>query len=116
MGLHPIHCIILKPTQSQVCLCHHRLNHIISSLPQLKENLVECVRPGAPVGEEHAETNGFEDAGESADGDCVEGTLFGNDLRDDRRCRASHEDQGAHVCRTLVGQCAGSIEKSADAI
>jgi hypothetical protein len=83
MGLHPIHYIILKPTQSQVCLCHHRLNHTISSLPQLEENLVECARPGAPVGEEHAETNGFEDAGESADGDRVEGTLFGNDLRDD---------------------------------
>ena len=33
-----------------------------------------------------------------------------------RRCRASHEYQAAHVCRTLVAQCAGGIEKSADAI
>ena len=69
--------------KSSLCLCHHRLNYTISSLPQLKENLVEWVRPGAPVGEEHAETNGFEDVGESADGDRVEGTFFGNDLRDD---------------------------------
>ena len=69
--------------KSSLYLYHRRLNYTISSLPQLKENLVEWVRPGAPEGEEHAETNSFEDAGESADGDCVEGTLFGNDLRDD---------------------------------
>ena len=68
--------------KSSLCLRHRRPNYTISSLPQLKENLVEWVRSGAPVDEEHAETNGFEDAGESADGDCVEGTLFGNDLRD----------------------------------
>lgn len=38
---------------------------------------------GSPVGEEQAEADGLEDASERTDGDGVEGTLLGKDLRDE---------------------------------
>lgn len=38
---------------------------------------------GFPVGEEQAEADGLEDASERTDGDGVEGTLLGKDLRDE---------------------------------
>ena len=45
--------------------------------------LVEGVGAGSPVGEEQAETDSLEHAGNSADGDGVHGTLLGDDLGDD---------------------------------
>ena len=45
--------------------------------------LVEGVGAGSPVGEEQAEADSLEDAGNSADGDGVHGTLLGDDLGDD---------------------------------
>ena len=44
--------------------------------------LVEGVGAGSPVGEEHAETDGLEDAGKSTNGDGVHGALLGDDLGD----------------------------------
>ena len=44
--------------------------------------LVEGVGAGSPVGEEQAETDSLEDAGNSADGDGVHGALLGDDLGD----------------------------------
>ena len=46
--------------------------------------LVKRVGAGTPVGEEHAEADRLEDAGESTNGNGVEGTLLGEDLGDDR--------------------------------
>lgn len=47
-------------------------------------NLVaEWVGASAPVGQEHAEADGLEDASQSSDGDSVEGTLLGEDLSDE---------------------------------
>ena len=47
------------------------------------EHLVEGVGAGAPVREEHAEAHGLEDAGQSTDGNGVEGALLGEDLGDE---------------------------------
>jgi hypothetical protein len=75
--------------------------------------LVEGVGAGSPVGEEQAEPDGLEHAGEGTDGNGVHGTLLGDNLGDDlvtlvadsglprmqrmsmtyRRSSGSHEDQ-----------------------
>lgn len=44
---------------------------------------------GAPVGQEHAEADGLEDAGKSADGDGVERALLGQYLSDELCTRIS---------------------------
>ena len=44
--------------------------------------LVEGVGAGSPVGEEQAEADSLEHAGNSADGDGVHGALLGDDLGD----------------------------------
>ena len=45
--------------------------------------LVEGVGAGSPVGEEQAEADSLEHAGNSADVDGVHGALLGDDLGDD---------------------------------
>ena len=50
--------------------------------PYRARRLVEGVGAGSPVGEEHAETDSLEHAGESTDGDGVHGTLLSEDLGD----------------------------------
>lgn len=44
--------------------------------------LVKRVGAGTPVGEEHAEANSLEDAGNSTNGNCVHGALLSDDLGD----------------------------------
>ena len=44
--------------------------------------LVEGVGAGSPVGEEHAETDGLEDAGKGTNGNGVHGALLGDYLGD----------------------------------
>jgi hypothetical protein len=46
-------------------------------------HLVEGVGAGSPVGEEHAEADGLEDAGDGTDSNGVERTLLSEDLGDD---------------------------------
>jgi len=45
--------------------------------------LVKWVGVGSPVGKEQAEADGFKDTGESTDGDGIERTFFGENLRDE---------------------------------
>lgn len=45
--------------------------------------LVKGVGPCAPVGEEHAETNSFEETADNGDGDGVDWAFLGDDLCDD---------------------------------
>ena len=47
-----------------------------------ERRLVEEVGAGSPVGEEQAEADSLEHAGNSADGDGVHGALLGDDLGD----------------------------------
>merc|ERR1712111_273823 len=80
------------------------------------KRLVEWVGAGAPPGHEHGEADGLEDAGEGTDGDGVERALLGEDLGDERRSRASHEDQTAHVGSALVAQGASGVQEGTDTI
>ena len=64
-------------------LCRPRLLSDCPSHAFGATHLVEWVGVGSPVGEEQAEADGLEDAGERTDGDGVEGTLLGEDLRDE---------------------------------
>jgi len=53
------------------------------SEPRVVNNLVEWVGSGSPVGEEQAETNGFEHAGQNTDGDCVDRSVLSDEGRDE---------------------------------
>ena len=64
-------------------LCRPRLLNGCPSHAFGATRLVEWVGVGSPVGEEQAEADGLEDASERTDGDGVEGTLLGKDLRDE---------------------------------
>ncbi len=59
--------------------------HSVSLLGQgaLHLDVVQEVGAGSPVAKEQAEADGLKDAGESADGNGVEGALFGEDLGDE---------------------------------
>lgn len=59
--------------------------HSVSLLGQgaLHLDVVKEVGAGSPVAKEQAEADGLEDAGESANGNGVEGALFGEDLGDE---------------------------------
>ena len=48
-----------------------------------RTRLVEGVGTGSPPGEEQAQADGLEHAGHSANGNCIEGTLLGEDLADE---------------------------------
>lgn len=49
----------------------------------MTRRLVEGVGAGTPVGEEHAQANSLEDAGNGTNGNCVNGALLGDNLGDD---------------------------------
>lgn len=50
---------------------------------KFKRLCVEGVGAGAPPGQDHGETDGLEDTSNTADGDGVERSLLGEELRDD---------------------------------
>jgi len=79
-------------------------------------HLVEWVGASSPVSEEQAEADGFEDAGNGADGDGIDWSLLGDDLGDDGWCSASEEDQGSEVCSALVAECASRVDESTDTV
>lgn len=54
-------------------------------------HLVEWVGSSAPVREEQAEANGFEDASQDTDGDGVERALFNDDLGDELQKREKYQ-------------------------
>jgi hypothetical protein len=95
--------------------------------------LVEWVGSGAPVREEHAETDSLEQAGQNTNGNSVERSLLGdntgNDLRDVSTQKTGNfmgrtytwssrgeEDQGAEVSSTFVAEGTGGIDESGDTI
>ncbi len=83
---------------------------------------------GSPVGQEQAEADSFKDTCESTNGDGIERTLLGEDLRDElRSCKhiitrclgsggtyarsgTSEKDQTAQICGALVAQRAGGVD------
>ena len=95
--------------------------------------LVEWVGPGAPVCEEHAETDSLEQAGQNTNGNSVKRSLLSdntsNDLEDVSTQKTGdlmgrtytwssrgEEDQGTEVRSTLVAEGTGGIDESGDTI
>jgi len=70
----------------------------------------------SPPCEEEGESDGLEDTGKSTNSDGVKRALLGEDLGDERRSRASHEDQRTKIRSTLVGESTGRINKGTDTI
>lgn len=68
-------CLVASSGQALV------LNYFLQSSPTT--SLVERVSPGAPPGEEHAQTDGLEDTGEDTNGNNVSGALLLKDLGDE---------------------------------
>jgi len=50
---------------------------------QLIQHLVEWVGSCSPVGEEQAQSDGLEDAGDDTNGDCIQRSLLGDNLCND---------------------------------
>jgi hypothetical protein len=106
----------------------------VSRYPHLElDGLVKWVGSRAPVGEEQAEANSFEDTADDSNSDSVDWAFFSDDLCDDlisvsgNPCcaegnipytwgSASHEDQTAEVRGALVAQSTGSVDESGDTI
>ena len=61
----------------------HRLTPLLLLHSSQTTSLVEWVGAGAPVCKEHAQADGLEDASQDANGNGVERSLFGDDLRED---------------------------------
>lgn len=55
----------------------------------MSRRLVKGVGAGAPVGEEYAEADSLEDAGNGTNGNGVDGALLRDNLRDNLACSVS---------------------------
>jgi len=82
----------------------------------MSSDLLEWVGASAPPGKEERKTDSLEDTSKSADGNCVQWSLLSDDLSNERRSRASEENQGAEVGSTLVAESASSIDQSTNTV
>lgn len=96
------------------------------------DRLVEWIGSGAPVREEHAETDSLEQTGQNTYGDGIERSLLGDDTGDDLGnvnikfgtisgrtytwSGRGEEDQGPKVGSTLVAESTSGIDKCGNTV
>lgn len=116
------YCVSLLPR-------HHSSVQVIPNT----QRLVEWVGSCAPVGEEQAQANSLEDAGNNTNGNGIHWSLLSDNLGDDLyhvsilesmpECRKTYtwgsrgkEDQASQVGSTLVAEGSGGINQSGNTV